>query len=186
MAEPVSVMGPVPAKARIETLDVLRGFAIFGILLVNMEAYNSPFLYLDTAGEQWWTGTADRVAQYLIFYLARGKFVSMLSFLFGLGFALQLLRAEARGTEDHPGWYNFRTDPQELAAEADVLLRELEAAAAKGSRIWILVGDRNSRKTESKVFYRVLERGRYRLQIDPEHNNEEVRNRAAIYCLTAR
>ena len=102
MAEPVSVMGPVPAKARIETLDVLRGFAIFGILLVNMEAYNSPFLYLDTAGEQWWTGTADRVAQYLIFYLARGKFVSMLSFLFGLGFALQLLRAEARGTAIFP------------------------------------------------------------------------------------
>ncbi len=102
MAEPVSVMGPVPAKARIETLDVLRGFAIFGILLVNMEAYNSPFLYLDTAGEQWWTGTADRVAQYLIFYLARGKFVSMLSFLFGLGFALQLLRAEARGPAIFP------------------------------------------------------------------------------------
>ncbi len=90
-------MRPIAAKERIEVLDVLRGFAIFGILLVNMAAYNSPILYLGAAGEQWWTGTADRVAQNLIFYLARGKFVSMLSFLFGLGLALQLLRAEARG-----------------------------------------------------------------------------------------
>ncbi len=44
-------MRPIAAKERIEVLDVLRGFAIFGILLVNMEAYNSPFFYLDAAGE---------------------------------------------------------------------------------------------------------------------------------------
>ena len=35
MAAP-STGGPVQARERIQTLDVLRGFALFGILLVNM------------------------------------------------------------------------------------------------------------------------------------------------------
>ncbi len=90
-------MRPIAAKERIEVLDVLRGFAIFGILLVNMAAYNSPLAILAGSDVEWWTGTADHLAQGLIFYLARGKFVTMFSFLFGLSFALFLLRAEARG-----------------------------------------------------------------------------------------
>ncbi len=86
LSEVPPLMRPIAAKARIEILDVLRGFAIFGILLVTMTGFSGSE-YAD-----WWTGTADRVAQNLIFYLARAKFVTIFSFLFGLGFALQLLR----------------------------------------------------------------------------------------------
>jgi len=96
------VMRPIAAKERIEVLDVLRGFAIFGILLVNMAAYNSPLAILQWSDVEWWTGTADHLAEGLIFYLARGKFVTMFSFLFGLSFALFLLRAEASGAPFFP------------------------------------------------------------------------------------
>jgi uncharacterized protein len=34
---------PVPASARIETLDVLRGFALLGILAMNIRAMAAPF-----------------------------------------------------------------------------------------------------------------------------------------------
>ena len=38
---------------RILALDVIRGFALFGILIVNMMSFHSPFLYLNPL--KWWT-----------------------------------------------------------------------------------------------------------------------------------
>ena len=88
------VIGPVPPRQRIEVIDVLRGWAVFGILLVNMEVFSGPG---DPLREELWTGTAERVAAQLILFLADSKFWTLFSFLFGLGFALQMGRAEARG-----------------------------------------------------------------------------------------
>ncbi len=96
IAEPSPVMGPVRPKECIEILDVLRGFAIFGILLVTMTGFSG------SAVADWWTATPDRLATGLIFLLGQAKFFTIFSFLFGLGFALQLLRAEARGTRVFP------------------------------------------------------------------------------------
>ena len=89
-------VGPVQSGERIQVLDVLRGFAVFGILLVNMEFFGAP-LYRVVTGAEWWPGTADRVAEWLIRFLAEAKFYSLFSFLFGLGFSLQMARAAARG-----------------------------------------------------------------------------------------
>jgi uncharacterized protein len=90
------VLAPVRAEARLETLDVLRGFALLGILIVNIAIFSQPAqviaLPLDPA-----TPLVDRVADWLIRFLAEAKFYSLFSFLFGLGFALQLQRAEAQG-----------------------------------------------------------------------------------------
>ena len=52
---------PAPAKERL----VPRGFAIFGILLVNMEAFSTSGYHSDT-GERLWTGTLDRIAESLV------------------------------------------------------------------------------------------------------------------------
>ncbi|CAM5535909.1 hypothetical protein LSPH24S_00042 [Lysinibacillus sphaericus] len=35
---------PLPEKSRTISIDVLRGFALLGILLVNMPTFHSPFL----------------------------------------------------------------------------------------------------------------------------------------------
>jgi uncharacterized protein len=96
-AEPTPAIGPVRPKERIDTIDILRGWAIFGILLVNMWSWQSRF-----APEELWPGPADQAVVWLMEFFALGKFWSLFSFLFGLGFALQLGRAEARGARFVP------------------------------------------------------------------------------------
>jgi uncharacterized protein len=89
---PAHGLGPVLSKERIEILDILRGFALFGILWVNM----------DGVGEPVWETWHDHIIFRLDDLLANGKFWPLFSFLFGLGFALQMLRAETRGVRIVP------------------------------------------------------------------------------------
>lgn len=92
-----STLSPVQPAERVQVVDVLRGFALLGILLVNMDLFARPaqtiLMPLDAN-----TGSLDRLADGLIRFFAEGKFYSLFSFLFGLGFAFQLARAEERGT----------------------------------------------------------------------------------------
>lgn len=88
-------MKPVAATERIMLLDVLRGLAIFGMFSVNMTA---DLPWGDTFREQI-LATPDRVVMILVDLLARGRFVTIFSLLFGLGFYVQLERAQARGEE---------------------------------------------------------------------------------------
>jgi uncharacterized protein len=93
--EMTSAAGPVPAAERIHTLDVLRGFALLGILLVNMAYFSHPVQYLMLPRAA--PGALDRAAEWLVRFLAEGKFFTLFSFLFGLGFTIQMARAEAKG-----------------------------------------------------------------------------------------
>ncbi len=86
--DPARPIGPATPKERIEVIDILRGFALFGVLLINMRNFDLP--------GQVWTGTADRITLWLILVLGDSKFWALFSFLFGLGFALQMQRAESR------------------------------------------------------------------------------------------
>ena len=86
---------PVRAAERVEILDILRGFAIFGILLVNVAFFFAP-IYLQPSGVEWWPALHDRIAEGLIVFFAQGKFYALFSFLFGMGLAIQLERAAAR------------------------------------------------------------------------------------------
>ena len=89
LANPIPPIAPVPAEQRIQVIDILRGFALFGVLLINMRNFDLP-------GHKW-TGSVDQVALWLTIGLGDSKFWTLFSFLFGLGFALQLERAKARG-----------------------------------------------------------------------------------------
>ncbi len=77
-------LGPVRAKERIETIDILRGFALLGVILVNTWAFQSFYLlpWRIEYGEVW-TGTADHVAMWFIAFFAQGRFFRLYSFLFG-------------------------------------------------------------------------------------------------------
>ena len=89
-------VGPVNLSERILFIDVLRGMALFGILAANMRAFFAP---LDCYGDigVLFHGRADVLAQFFIDAFIQGKFISIFSFLFGMGFAIQMSRAEARG-----------------------------------------------------------------------------------------
>jgi uncharacterized protein len=82
---------PVRNGERIALLDVLRGFAILGIVLFNF-------------GPMWPTeglpfSAADAQLGFLVEVLVHGKFYSLFSLLFGIGFAVFLMRAQARGAD---------------------------------------------------------------------------------------
>jgi uncharacterized protein len=96
LQQPNSSPSPVQPSERVAILDILRGFALLGILTVNMGMFNTPFHYLRAAGIEWWTSTPDRIAEMAIRFFAEGKFYTLFSFLFGLGFILFMERAERR------------------------------------------------------------------------------------------
>lgn len=91
-----AALDPIAPRERVALMDALRGFAVLGILLVNMQFFFSP-IYLFGRSAEWWPGLADRAVEWAIQFLAQGKFYSMFSFLFGVGAAVQLQRADARG-----------------------------------------------------------------------------------------
>lgn len=83
---------------RHEVIDALRGFALAGVFLANLAVLSLyRMLPADTrAGLP--TAWFDTPASQLINVLVDGKFITIFTLLFGLGFAVQLERAEARGT----------------------------------------------------------------------------------------
>lgn len=99
----VQAAGPVQPQQRIQTIDILRGFAIFGILLVNMEFYHQAALNL-VAQMKAPATMLDQLARWFIAFFGEGKFYSTFSFLFGLGMAIQYSRAEARHARFGPFW----------------------------------------------------------------------------------
>ncbi|MBX3711915.1 MAG: DUF418 domain-containing protein [Lysobacter sp.] len=87
---------PVAAGERIETMDVLRGWALLGILLMNIEAFVGPMMAAITGLDPALTG-ADRIADAAVYILVQGKFYLLFSLLFGMGFAVMMTRTEASG-----------------------------------------------------------------------------------------
>lgn len=84
-----------PLENRIVALDVLRGFALFGVLMVNMLDFSGSALRMGTLGMR---GTfVDQLVDALIAMFAIVKFYLLFSFLFGVGFAVQMRRMEASG-----------------------------------------------------------------------------------------
>lgn len=88
----------VPASERNPVLDIVRGFALMGILIMNMPGFSSSF-FAGADGSHVWPGTADRVAEALREMLFSGKFNSMFSMLFGIGFTLQFARMQQSDPE---------------------------------------------------------------------------------------
>ncbi|MFD8245791.1 DUF418 domain-containing protein [Nocardia sp. NPDC059691] len=98
---------PPPAPARLVALDVLRGIAILGTLATNIWIITNPeglvgYLH-DMGGEAGgWTWT-ERVLQ----QLAQGKFLGLLTVMFGIGLAIQRRSATKAGRR-WPGKYPWR------------------------------------------------------------------------------
>jgi uncharacterized protein len=84
-----------PIRARIAALDILRGFALFGILLVNMLEFSGSTLRANTLGAR--GGSLDQMIDMGVLFFAVTKFYLLFSFLFGVGFAVQMRRTEADG-----------------------------------------------------------------------------------------
>lgn len=94
-----NVAGPVKDSERADVLDALRGFALLGILISHIPDF-SGFSFMTSLQQ----ATVDHfgidgVAATIQDYLIRGKFYSLFSLLFGIGFAVQLKSAIRRGAD---------------------------------------------------------------------------------------
>ena len=89
-------LAPVQPAERIQIVDILRGFALFGILFVNMTIFSQPMQAIVLPADPN-LPFYDRAALWLIHALGEGKFYALFSLLFGLGLTLQMERIEGRG-----------------------------------------------------------------------------------------
>ncbi len=95
------LIGPVLRQERIEAIDILRGVAILGILIVNMNMRGFS-LPEGLPAHELWPNKVDRTVEKLILFFADEQFITLFSFLFGLGLAVQMMRAETRGARFLP------------------------------------------------------------------------------------
>ena len=97
----MQTLNPVQTNEREIFMDVLRGFAILGIFIANLNGFSwynaeakatGPFLL-----PEW-----DHKMGFLHHMFIEGKFYSIFSLLFGWGIALQFKRADAQGINALP------------------------------------------------------------------------------------
>ncbi|HJU40492.1 MAG TPA: hypothetical protein VJ724_13015, partial [Tahibacter sp.] len=82
-------MTAAPKAQRIELLDALRGFALIGVLLVNLRYFSLYELLPDAGKAALVTAGADRAIAFAFAALVDTKSITLFTFLFGIGFALQ-------------------------------------------------------------------------------------------------
>ncbi len=94
---PSNSQGPTPPSERIVGLDALRGFALLGILIINIRVFSmpesvlaNPTVYGDFTGANYWAWFVGHV-------FAQGTFIALFTILFGGGIVLFTRRAERGG-----------------------------------------------------------------------------------------
>ena len=90
---------PVSASRRIVVLDALRGFALMGIALANFPEFSLWSFLSDAEQGALPTAAADGTVRYLQYLLVDGKFYTIFSVLFGIGFSIIISHALERGAD---------------------------------------------------------------------------------------
>lgn len=93
----LTTIAPASPSERYLSLDALRGFALFGILAVNIQAFamifpalTNPTAYGDLTGLNYWVAMLTQL-------LASMKFITLFSLLFGAGILLMIRNIEKKG-----------------------------------------------------------------------------------------
>ncbi|NBD08485.1 MULTISPECIES: DUF418 domain-containing protein [Corallococcus] len=91
-------IAPVGRTERVVLVDALRGFALCGVFISNSFAWFSGRNFLPREQARALAAPPLEAATQMAYdYLISQKFFTLFAFLFGLGFSIQLTRAEARG-----------------------------------------------------------------------------------------
>ncbi|MBI3410783.1 MAG: DUF418 domain-containing protein [Planctomycetes bacterium] len=94
-----SSLPATPTSDRLEFVDALRGFALFGVFGANLWIF-SGFTYMSDAQRAMLpTAHLDGIVSILELVLVENKFLGLFAFLFGVSFWLFLDRARARGVD---------------------------------------------------------------------------------------
>lgn len=84
---------PVKSSERYAILDVLRGFALLGIAIANFPEFSLYSFLQSNAAEALPTAAVDHIVHYLQYIFIDGKFYTIFSLLFGVGFSIIIYKA---------------------------------------------------------------------------------------------
>jgi len=105
MTSASTAVGPVSSSERIFEMDALRGFALMGILVINIQSFSmimaalfNPTAYGDLTGLNKWVFQLSCT-------FALMKFMAVFSMMFGAGIVLFTRRAEEKGLRSAPLHY---------------------------------------------------------------------------------
>ncbi|MCM1451427.1 MAG: DUF418 domain-containing protein [Clostridium sp.] len=93
----INAAAPTSSSQRHIFLDALRGFALLGVCLANYPEFSLYTFLPDAATEAMPTAAADRVVKFLQYLFIDGKFYTLFSLLFGIGFSIIITHAAERG-----------------------------------------------------------------------------------------
>ncbi|MDR1886482.1 MAG: DUF418 domain-containing protein [Prevotellaceae bacterium] len=80
-------------RNRYRILDVLRGIALLGICLANFPEFSLYTFQREEVAEAMPTANIDRIIKYLQYIFIDGKFYSLFSILFGIGFSVMMSKS---------------------------------------------------------------------------------------------
>jgi uncharacterized protein len=89
-------LSPVSSRERLAAVDVIRGWALLGVLIANLHEDLGGLRYRQPRGD---SALYDAAASRFIEVAISARSITLLTFVFGLGFAIQLMRAESRGED---------------------------------------------------------------------------------------
>lgn len=101
--------GPVRSGERYILLDALRGLALFGICLANFQEFSLYSFLKEDAAAGMPTAGIDRIVRYLQYVLIDGKFYTLFSLLFGIGFSIIISNAARKQVNGFPIFYRRMT-----------------------------------------------------------------------------
>ncbi len=88
---------PVLQNERADILDILRGLALLGVMLDNLFGFSGWGFLMPAQREALSTWPADAILGFIELSFINGKFYSLFSLLFGIGFSIILIRNEQKG-----------------------------------------------------------------------------------------
>jgi uncharacterized protein len=89
------------SQSRLLNVDALRGFALLGILSVNIWLFADPY-FASGVNNPRYAGALDIAVRFVVALLFETKFYLLFSFLFGYNFTLQMAAAERAGAAFRP------------------------------------------------------------------------------------
>lgn len=86
---------PTRVENRLEHIDIVRGFAILGIFIVNIGSFSAPY-FIYGGAEMVWNTPLERTVQAFIDIFFQGSFYTLFSILFGFNWQLMKDRLQAK------------------------------------------------------------------------------------------
>lgn len=95
----MKIIEPTKKKNRVEILDVIRGFAILGIIIANIQSWSGyKFIPFDVLEGLDYYSLNDTIKYYFMFFIDT-KFYTLFSMLFGIGFYIQFSKQKENQVE---------------------------------------------------------------------------------------